>query len=99
MSLPIGPGSPALDSGLALPPACIQEPEQDAGSYVFRILWLRLRRRLQLEIDHDAPHGARLASKDMALLFIIGRECVSAILLDRAFQKGDLAGTALTGAA
>jgi hypothetical protein len=53
----------------------------------------------QLQIDHDAAHRTRLASEDMAVLFIVGGEGGGAILLDRTFEKRDFASTALTGAA
>ena len=55
--------------------------------------------RSQLQIDHDAAHRTRLASEDMTVLHVVGGEAIGTILLDRAFEKRDLASTALTGAA
>jgi hypothetical protein len=55
--------------------------------------------RLRLNIDHDTADRARLASENVAVLFVVRGKTIGAIVLDRAFEKCDLAGTALAGAA
>ena len=57
------------------------------------------RKLRRLEIDHDPAHRTRLASENIAVLDVVGDKAIGAIVLDRAFEKGDLASTALTGTA
>lgn len=53
----------------------------------------------QLDVDHDTAYRARLASENVAVLFVVWGKGSGAILLDVAFEERDLAGTALAGAA
>jgi len=55
--------------------------------------------QLLLDIDYDTADRARLASKNVAVLFVVRGKTIGAIVLDLAFEKRDLAGTALAGAA